>query len=121
MSQSGLTPPLHTWTATDIVQAIRHGHTTCAAVARACLDHIAVREPAVQAWQYLNAEQVMAQARALDQREPSGPLHGVPFGIKDIIDTYDMPTEYGSRPSTRDINRPVMQRVWPCHARLGAS
>ena len=96
MSQSGLTPPLHTWTATDIVQAIRHGHTTCAAVARACLDHIAVREPAVQAWQYLNAEQVMAQARALDQHEPSGPLHGVPFGIKDIIDTYDMPTEYGS-------------------------
>jgi Asp-tRNA(Asn)/Glu-tRNA(Gln) amidotransferase A subunit family amidase len=96
MSQSGLTPPLHTWTATDIVQAIRHGHTTCAAVVRACLDHIAVREPAVQAWQYLNAEQVMAQARALDQREPSGPLHGVPFGIKDIIDTYDMPTEYGS-------------------------
>jgi Asp-tRNA(Asn)/Glu-tRNA(Gln) amidotransferase A subunit family amidase len=34
--------------------------------------------------------------RALDQREPSGPLHGVPFGIKDIIDTYNMPTEYGS-------------------------
>src|SRR5215475_16088729 len=96
MSTSGVTPPLHTLTATEVVEAIRHGHTTCAAVARACLDHIAVREPAVQAWHYLNAEQVMAQARALDQREPSGPLHGVPFGIKDIIDTYDMPTEYRS-------------------------
>jgi Asp-tRNA(Asn)/Glu-tRNA(Gln) amidotransferase A subunit family amidase len=96
MSQSGLTQSLHALTATDIVQAIRYGHTTCTAVARACLEHIAVREPAVQAWQYLNADQVMAQARALDQRGSSGPLHGVPFGIKDIIDTYDMPTEYGS-------------------------
>ena len=96
MSQSGVTQPLHTLTATEVVQAIRHGHTTCAAVARACLEHIAVREPTVQAWQYLNADQVMAQARALDRRGSSGPLHGVPFGIKDIIDTYDMPTEYGS-------------------------
>jgi amidase len=96
MRMSGFTQPLHTLTATEVVQAIRHGHTTCEAVARACLDHIAVREPAVQAWQYLNADQVLAQARALDWRGSSGPLHGVPFGIKDIIDTSDMPTEYGS-------------------------
>jgi Asp-tRNA(Asn)/Glu-tRNA(Gln) amidotransferase A subunit family amidase len=96
MSQSGLMQQLHTRTATDIVQAIRHGHTTCEAVARACLEHIAMREPEVQAWQYLNGDQVLAQARALDQCGISGPLHGVPFGIKDIIDTYDMPTEYGS-------------------------
>ncbi|HEY5867470.1 MAG TPA: amidase family protein, partial [Candidatus Tectomicrobia bacterium] len=96
MNTSGLPQQLHVLTATDIVQAIRHGHTTCEAVARACLAHIEVREPAVQAWQYLNVDQVLAQARALDRREPSGPLHGVPFGMKDIIDTYDMPTEYGS-------------------------
>src|SRR5215831_9130400 len=96
MSTSGLTQQLHALTATDIVQAIRHGQTTCEAVARACLEQIAVREPEVQAWQYLNADQVMAQARALDRRGSSGPLHGVPFGIKDIIDTCDMPTEYGS-------------------------
>jgi amidase len=96
MSKSGLTQQLHALTATDIVQAIRHGHTTCEAVARACLEHIAVREPEVQAWQYLNADQVIAQARALDRRGISGPLHGVPLGMKDIIDTYDMPTEYGS-------------------------
>ena len=56
MRTSGLTQPLHALTATDIVQAIRRGHTTCEAVARACLDHIAVREPAVQAWQYLDAD-----------------------------------------------------------------
>src|SRR5262245_55948780 len=96
MSTSGWMPALHALTATDIVQATRSGHTTCEAVARACLDHIAEREPAVQAWQYLNGDQVLAQARALDRRGYSGPLHGVPFGIKDIIDTCDMPTEYGS-------------------------
>ena len=96
MSTSGLMQALHALTATEIVQATRSGHTTCEAVVRACLDHIAEREPAVQAWQYLNADQVIAQARALDRRGYSGPLHGVPFGIKDIIDTCDMPTEYGS-------------------------
>ena len=64
MSTSGLTQPLHALTATDIVQAIGSGHTTCEAVARACLEHIAVREPAVQAWQYLDADYVIAQARA---------------------------------------------------------
>jgi len=96
MSTSGLTQPLHALTATDIVQAIGGGHTTCEAVARACLEHITVREPAVQAWQYLDADYVIAQARALDRRGISGPLHGVPFGIKDIIDTHDMPTAYGS-------------------------
>jgi Asp-tRNA(Asn)/Glu-tRNA(Gln) amidotransferase A subunit family amidase len=74
MSTSGLTQPLHTLTATDIVQAIARGLTTCEAVARACLDHIAVREPAVHAWQYLDADSVIAQARALDRRGSSGPL-----------------------------------------------
>src|SRR5215470_5546392 len=61
MSQSGFTQQLHALSATDIVQAIRNGHTTCEAVARACLEHIAVREPEVQAWQYLNADQVIAR------------------------------------------------------------
>jgi Asp-tRNA(Asn)/Glu-tRNA(Gln) amidotransferase A subunit family amidase len=96
MSQQGLQQRLHELTATDIVQAVRSGHTTCEAVAHACLEHIAAREPAVQAWQYLDPDRVLAQARALDQRRASGPLHGVPFGIKDIIDTFDLPTEYGS-------------------------
>jgi Asp-tRNA(Asn)/Glu-tRNA(Gln) amidotransferase A subunit family amidase len=81
MSTSGLVQALYALTATDIVQATRSGHTTCEAVARACLDHIAEREPTVQAWQYLNADQVIAQARALDRRGHSGPLHGVPFGM----------------------------------------
>jgi amidase len=87
---------LNELTATEIVQAIGSGNATCETVARACLDHIAERDPAVQAWQFLDADLVLKQARALDARGPSGQLHGVPVGFKDIIDTHDMPTEYGS-------------------------
>jgi amidase len=88
--------PLNELTATEIVRAVTDGTASCEAVARACLERIAAREPQVEAWQYLDPEYVIAQARALDKRTPHGPLHGVPFAIKDIIDTCDMPTEYGS-------------------------
>ncbi len=96
MSQSGFNDTLHKLTASEIVRTIQVGKATCEDVARACLAHIEAREPDVQAWQYLNPEQVIATARALDEGDGGGPLYGVPFGIKDIIDTYDMPTEYGS-------------------------
>ncbi len=87
---------LNELTATEIVAAIGAGKTTCEAVVRACLEHIEAREPHVQAWQYLNPQHVIAAASALDKNGLRGPLAGVPFGIKDIIDTADMPTEYGS-------------------------
>ncbi|MCX7136460.1 MAG: amidase [Proteobacteria bacterium] len=87
---------LNELTACEIVAAIDGGRTTCEAVVRACLEHIQLREPAVQAWQYLGREQAIGQASALDKSGMRGPLLGVPFGIKDIIDTSDMPTEYGS-------------------------
>ena len=87
---------LNELTATEIAAAVAAGRTTCEAVARACLERIEAREPQVLAWQYLNPEQVIAQARALDKSGARGPLAGVPFGIKDIIDTCDMPTEMGS-------------------------
>ena len=64
--------------------------------ARACLGRVAEREREVGAWAYIDPDQVLAQARALDSGEVRGPLHGIPVGIKDIIDTADMPTEYGS-------------------------
>lgn len=87
---------LHELTATEIVSRITAGKTTAEAVARDCLDYIAQREPAVQAWQFLDPELVLQQARALDRGTTRGPLQGVPVGIKDIIDTADMPTEYGT-------------------------
>jgi Asp-tRNA(Asn)/Glu-tRNA(Gln) amidotransferase A subunit family amidase len=93
---TGPAQPLHTLTATQIVTAVDAGRVTCEAVARACLDRIAEREPEVQAWQSMDPERVIQAARALDRSGATGPLRGVPFGVKDIIDTCDMPTEYGS-------------------------
>jgi len=83
-------------TAADIVRAVSAGQTTCESVTRACLERIAEREPRVQAWQHLNPAHALEQARALDRGGAKGPLQGVPIGIKDIIDTHDLPTEYGS-------------------------
>jgi Asp-tRNA(Asn)/Glu-tRNA(Gln) amidotransferase A subunit family amidase len=95
-----MNPPsqrLNEWTASRIATATRAGELTCEAVTRACLERIEAREPAVQAWQYLDVDASIARARELDrQSQKQGPLYGVPFGIKDIIDTRDMPTEYGS-------------------------
>jgi amidase len=87
---------LNELTATEIAAAVASGKTTAEAVARACLERIEEREPKVLAWQHLNKEQVIEQARAFDKSGKRGPLAGVPFGIKDIIDTCDMPTEMGS-------------------------
>jgi Asp-tRNA(Asn)/Glu-tRNA(Gln) amidotransferase A subunit family amidase len=50
----------------------------------------------VHAWAFLDPDLVIAQARALDAATVRGPLHGVPLGIKDIMDTCDMPTQMGS-------------------------
>jgi amidase len=87
---------LNELTASEIAAAVSSGKTTCEAVARACLERIEAREPQVLAWQYLNPDQVIVQAKALDQSGKRGPLIGVPFAIKDIIETGDMPTEMGS-------------------------
>jgi len=62
----------------------------------ACLERIAEREREVHAWAYLDAERALAEARQRDREAPRSALHGVPVGIKDVIDTADMPTEYNS-------------------------
>ena len=88
--------PLNELTATEIVHGVGAGEFTCEAVAHACLERIAERESAVGAWQFLDRDLVVRQARALDRSGAREQLHGVPVGMKDIIDTHDMPTEYGS-------------------------
>ena len=89
-------PSLNELTATDIAQGVAAGNFTAEAVTRACLDRIAEREPIVQAWVNLDPDHALAQARALDRGPNRGALHGVPLGVKDIIDTVDFPTEMGS-------------------------
>jgi amidase len=88
--------PLNELTATEIVAAIGEGRTTAEAVVRACLDRIDQREPEVRAWAHLDPKATLAAARAFDAGKARGPLAGVPFGVKDIIDTIDLPTEWGT-------------------------
>ncbi|MDH5246064.1 MAG: amidase [Betaproteobacteria bacterium] len=87
---------LNTLSAAEAARRIAAGELTSEALVAACLARIAAREPEVQAWAFLDPQLALAQARALDGERPRGPLHGVPVGIKDVIDTADMPTEYNS-------------------------
>jgi Asp-tRNA(Asn)/Glu-tRNA(Gln) amidotransferase A subunit family amidase len=80
----------------EAAERIAAGTLTAEALATAFLDHIAAREAVVGAWQYLDREQALAEARRRDGEAPRGPLHGVPIAVKDLIDTVDMPTAYGS-------------------------
>jgi Asp-tRNA(Asn)/Glu-tRNA(Gln) amidotransferase A subunit family amidase len=67
---------------------------------RACLERIQAREAEVQAWAFFDPEHALKQARAADEHRkrgrPLGSLHGMPIGVKDIVDTADMPTENGT-------------------------
>ena len=81
-----------------LARSFEDGSTTVELAARAFLDRIDAVDPTVQAWVHVDPEAVLARARQLDRLGPAvrGPLHGIPIGIKDIFDTYDMPTAYGS-------------------------
>lgn len=84
----------------DFAAAVREGRTTCEDMVSACLDRIRAADPDVEAWAFLDPDYALDQARRADaarqQGQSLGPLHGVPVGIKDIIDTEDMPTEDGT-------------------------
>jgi len=91
-----MTTELNSLSATAIATGVADGTFTAEAVTAACLDHIAAREEAVGAWEFLDPELALTQARGVDAAEVKGPLAGVPVGVKDIIDTHDMPTGMGS-------------------------
>jgi len=82
--------------ATAVRDAIRAGTTTSTDHVQACLDRIAARDAEVKAWSFVSAETALAQAAARDVAPPVGPLHGVAVGIKDVILTKDMPTQFNS-------------------------
>lgn len=86
--------------AVQAADAIRAGRITSQALVEACLERIEQTEPAIRAWAYLDAGSALDQARELDRirkaGRPTGKLHGVPVGLKDIVDTRDMPTQRGS-------------------------
>src|SRR4051812_46672266 len=91
---------LHLLSASEAARLIREGVVSSEQLVEACLTHIRDFDPQVRAWAFLDPDYARAQARAADtlrlSGQPIGPLHGVPVAIKDIFDTADMPTEYGS-------------------------
>ena len=87
--------------------------------AAAWLERIAARETEVGAWQHFDREAVLAAALRCDAEAPRGPLHGIPIGVKDLIDTVDLPTGYGS-PIYRDY-RPVADAACVALARAAGA
>jgi Asp-tRNA(Asn)/Glu-tRNA(Gln) amidotransferase A subunit family amidase len=83
-------------TAAEAVRRIRSGALTSRALVEACLARIGERERDVGAWACVDAAAALEAARKADASPPVGPLHGIPVGIKDIIDTADLPTSLGS-------------------------
>jgi amidase len=82
-------------TASEAVARLTTGKLTAEALTQACLEQARAGAD-IKAWTWLDPEQALAQARAVDRAGRKGRLAGVPVGIKDIIDTVDMPTEHGS-------------------------
>ena len=86
--------------ATKAFEMMKKGELSSEKYVSNFLEHIEKREPTVGAWNYLEPEMAIQQAKEADKRWKSnkaGKLNGLPIGIKDIIDTKDMPTENGSK------------------------
>jgi Asp-tRNA(Asn)/Glu-tRNA(Gln) amidotransferase A subunit family amidase len=88
--------------ATEAAELIGSGTISSVEIVTDCLTRIREQESAVNAFAHLDPDHALAQAQAADQARRDGkgvgPLNGVPIGIKDIIDTVDMPTEHGFAP-----------------------
>ncbi|MGE0515539.1 MAG: amidase, partial [Hyphomicrobiaceae bacterium] len=91
--------PLVELTAAEARDRMVRGDISAEAYTKACLDQIAARDADVEAWAHLDPDYALEQAHALDRQRASGAgtgaLHGLPVGIKDIINTADMPTQNG--------------------------
>lgn len=85
-------------TASQAQAHFRDGTLTVETYAKSLLSRIEARDSAVHAWTYLDPELVLQRARELDRIPPErrGPLHGVAIGVKDVILTKEMPTQYNS-------------------------
>ena len=88
-----LTLPVRTLSA-----KVSSGELTAEQIIRAYLEQIESCEPLIKAWQFFDADLALQSARALDRNSPSRntPLRGIPLAVKDLMDTADMPTAYGS-------------------------
>ena len=82
--------------AVDAAQRIACGDITSKQLVLDCLQRIEDRDTEIGAWKFIDPDYAIEQANECDDGLRSGPLFGVPIGIKDNFDTKDMPTEYGT-------------------------
>lgn len=82
--------------AREAARAIEAGSLSSEALVRACLERIAARDGQVRAFTAVDHDRALRAARAADAGPRRGLLHGLPFAAKDLIDTADLPTAYGS-------------------------
>lgn len=87
---------LNLLSATEARKQIAAGTITSEQLVRDCLERIAAREGAVGAWTHLDPDAALAHARERDKSSSTGLLHGIPIAVKDLIDTADLPTGYGT-------------------------
>jgi Asp-tRNA(Asn)/Glu-tRNA(Gln) amidotransferase A subunit family amidase len=83
-------------TAAEAAALMAKGRLSAEELVRSCLSRIEARDPLVRACIYLDPDQAIRTARELDKTQRKSPLHGLPFGVKDVIDTADMPTTQNS-------------------------
>jgi len=81
--------------------AIAAGRLTSRALLEACLERIERLDPVIGAWVAIDAARARADADRADAEmrgsRPRGPLHGIPYGLKDILRTAELPTRAASR------------------------
>ncbi len=83
-------------TAAEASALIQSRKMSCEELIRSCLARIASRDAVVKAWLRMDPDHVIRRARELDKTPWKGPLHGLPWGVKDVIDTADYPTTQNS-------------------------
>ena len=90
----------NTLTAMEAVNSIASGSLSSVDLVQSCLDQISKTDNEINAWAYLDSKNALKQAEQCDRLRKEGkaigPLHGVPVGLKDVIDTTDMPTQLGT-------------------------
>jgi aspartyl-tRNA(Asn)/glutamyl-tRNA(Gln) amidotransferase subunit A len=88
-------------TIAGIGRALREGRATCVAVLEECLRQVEFWEPRVHAWVLVDRAGALKQAHEFDAElkagNDRGPLHGIPIGIKDLIDVQGLPTACGTK------------------------
>ena len=90
----------YTLTASEALAAIASGRLSSVELVKSCLARIAETDGAINAWAFMDEGAALAQAAECDRIRiaglATGPLHGIPVALKDIIDTAKMPTQRGS-------------------------